>query len=172
MGIYSRTGDTGETATHAGKRVQKDHASIEAYGTLDELNSFLGLAAAHSASRHTQAILKRVQKEIFDLGASVFSGEVPVGEANVKALERDIDGMESRLKPLKHFIIPGGTKEAAFLHCARTVCRRAERKLVSAKAGRMTIKYMNRLSDLLFVLARHENAKAGVGEEIWKKGKL
>ena len=172
MGIYTRTGDTGETATHAGKRVRKDNALIEAYGTLDELNSFLGLAVAHSASRHTQAILHRVQKEIFDLGASIFSSEVPVGEANVKRLEKDIDGMEARLKPLKHFIIPGGTKEAASLHCARTVCRRAERRLVSAKADRMTIKYMNRLSDLLFVLARHENAKAGVGEEIWKKGRI
>ena len=78
MSIYTRTGDMGETATHAGKRVQKDHASIEAYGTLDELNSFLGLAIAHSSSRHTKAILHRVQKEIFDLGASIFSGESPV----------------------------------------------------------------------------------------------
>ena len=84
MGIYTRTGDTGETATHAGKRVRKDHASIEAYGTLDELNSFLGLAVAHSASRHTQAILRRVQKEIFDLGASIFSGEIPVGDQETR----------------------------------------------------------------------------------------
>lgn len=172
MGIYSRAGDTGETTAHAGKRVRKDHASIEAYGTLDELNSFLGLAIVQSSSRHTQAILRRVQKEIFDLGASIFSGNVPVGETNVKALEKDIDEIEARLKPLKHFIIPGGTREAAFLHCARAVCRRAERRLVSAKADRMMVKYLNRLGDLLFVLARHENAKAGVGEEIWKKGKI
>ncbi len=172
VGIYTRAGDSGETTTNVGKRVRKDDPLVEAYGSLDELNSFLGLAIAHSSSKHTKAMLARVQKEIFDLGASIFSGEVPVGETNVKALEKDIDWMEARLKPLRHFIIPGGTKEACHLHCARTVCRRAERRLVAAKADRMMVKYLNRLGDLLFVLARHENAKAGVGEEIWKKGKI
>ena len=172
MSIYTRTGDSGETTTNVGKMVRKDDALVEAYGSLDELNSFVGLAIAFSPSKGTQAILKRVQKEIFDIGASIFSGGVPVGEADVKALERDIDVVEERLKPLKHFIIPGGVKEAALLHCARTVCRRAERRLVSAKADKMLIKYLNRLSDLLFVLARLENAKQGMGEEIWKKGKI
>ncbi|MDD2655157.1 MAG: cob(I)yrinic acid a,c-diamide adenosyltransferase [Candidatus ainarchaeum sp.] len=172
MGIYTRTGDTGETAAHAGRRVRKDDSLVEAYGSLDELNSFLGLALAFSPSKGTQAILKKVQKGIFDIGASIFSGEVPVGEADVKTLEKDIDVVEERLKPLKHFIIPGGVKEAALLHCARTICRRAERRLVSAKADKMLIKYLNRLSDLLFVLARLENAKQGMGEEIWKKGKI
>ncbi|MFA5411990.1 MAG: cob(I)yrinic acid a,c-diamide adenosyltransferase [Candidatus Micrarchaeia archaeon] len=172
MGIYTRTGDAGETTTHVGKRVMKDDALVEAYGSLDELNSFLGLAIAFSPSKGTQAVLKRVQKEIFDIGASIFSGGIPVGEADVKTLEKDIDVVEERLKPLKHFIVPGGTKEAALLHCARTVCRRAERRLVSAKADKMLIKYLNRLSDLLFVLARLENAKQGMGEEIWKKGKI
>ncbi|MEW5996372.1 MAG: cob(I)yrinic acid a,c-diamide adenosyltransferase [Candidatus Micrarchaeota archaeon] len=172
LSIYTRTGDTGETTTHIGKRVRKDDPLVEAYGSLDELNSFLGLAIAFSPSKGTQAVLKRVQKEIFDIGASIFSGEIPVGEADVKKLEKDIDAVEERLKPLRHFIIPGGAQEAAVLHCARTVCRRAERRLVAAKADKMLVKYLNRLSDLLFVLARHENAKAGVGEEIWKKGKI
>ena len=171
MGIYTRTGDSGETTANVGKRVRKDEPLVEAYGTLDELNSFLGLALAHSSSKHTKAVLARVQKEIFDLGASIFSGELPVGDVHVKDLEKDIDAVEARLKPLKHFIIPGGTREACHLHCARTICRRAERRLVAAKADRMMVKYLNRLGDLLFVLARHENAKAGVGEEIWKKGK-
>ncbi len=171
MRIYTRTGDTGETTTNVGRRVRKDDPLVEAYGSLDELNSFVGLAIANSESKHTKAVLARVQKEIFCLGACIFSGEMTVGEENVKALEKEIDDIEARLKPLKHFIIPGGTKEACYLHCARTVCRRAERRLVTAKADKMMLKYLNRLGDLLFVLARHENAKAGVGEEIWKKGK-
>lgn len=169
MKIYTRTGDTGDTAALSGRRLKKDNALIEAYGTLDELNSVLGLAAAFCKRKKTKAILSAAQKDVFEIGASLWKGDdLPSMGRDTKRLEGEIDSLEGRLKPLKHFILPSGTKEACLLHVARSACRRAERRLVSAKVEGARLAYLNRLSDLLFVLARFENAKKGVGEELWK----
>lgn len=181
MKIYTRTGDEGSTGLFGGDRVSKAHPRIEAYGTVDETNSFLGLARAHLGGSDTlrdlDALLARLQGELFEAGADLATPSgaravVPrITARHVETLESEIDRYEERLPPLKHFILPGGTPAGAALHVARTVCRRAERLVVDA-AGSEAINdqvgvYLNRLSDLLFVLARYANQEGGVAETPW-----
>jgi len=177
MKIYTRTGDTGETSLFGGARVRKDDARIEAYGTIDELNSFLGVARAGWPSSSLDGQLHLIQSDLFDIGAhlaspgtSRFGGPDP---ARVSALEQTIDDMESELAPLKTFILPGGSLAAANLHVARTICRRAERLVVSLRdedeATKASITYLNRLSDFLFVAARFANHQQGVADVPWTR---
>ncbi|GIV62566.1 MAG: ATP--cob(I)alamin adenosyltransferase [Rhodothermaceae bacterium] len=181
MKIYTRTGDTGETALFGGGRVPKHHLRIEAYGTVDETNSTLGLARAllqdQPGHDRLDPVLARVQAELFELGADLATPTdarpvVPrMTESHIAALEADIDRFEADLPPLQHFILPSGTRPAAVLHVARTVCRRAERCTVALAAHEpvnpRTITYLNRLSDLLFVVARWVNHSAGYPETTW-----
>ncbi|HEV2972314.1 MAG TPA: cob(I)yrinic acid a,c-diamide adenosyltransferase [Pirellulales bacterium] len=181
MKIYTKTGDNGETGLFGGPRVRKDSPRIEAYGTVDELNALIGLARSESLPGKIDELLARIQSELFDVGAELATpdpkrhGTSLVGPAHVAALESAIDRIEALLKPLKQFILPGGTRAAAALHVARTVCRRAERGVVTlSRAPDETISpdlivYLNRLSDLLFVLARAANAAAGQVDVPWEK---
>ena len=180
MKIYTRRGDRGETDLFAGGRVRKDHPRVEAYGAVDELNSSLGLAIAHSAQADVRALCTEIQARLFDLGAYLAApdaerrakaGIVAPPVADVHALEGRIDGFERELAPLKRFVLPGGTAAAAAFHLARTVCRRAERCCVALDAedalDATALGYLNRLSDLLFVLARVENRRAGLADVEW-----
>ncbi len=183
MKIYTRTGDTGETGLYGGGRVRKDDPRIAAYGTVDELNAFLGLARAEGLPPEIDAVLARLQNELFDLGAELATrdpraqGTALIKEAQIAVLEQAIDRFEEGLSPLKQFILPGGTKAAALLHVARTVCRRAEREVVflanvpDEKVSPHLIVYLNRVSDLLFVLARAANAISGVPDVPWQQSK-
>jgi cob(I)alamin adenosyltransferase len=179
--IYTRGGDTGETSLGDGTRVRKTDARIEAFGTVDELNSVLGLVLAEDGGGELRAALERIQNELFDLGADL---SVPVEDdrrerlrierAQVEALEELCDRWNEELEPLRSFVLPGGTATAARLHLARTVCRRAERLAVALDAehgvNREALAYLNRLSDLLFILARAANARAGAPEPLWHPG--
>ncbi len=178
MKIYTRTGDDGTTALFAGGRVPKDHWRVEAYGTVDELNSLLGLTRTLKPSAQTDAWLREVQQQLFVLGADLAtppdaksSHILRIGEEAVQWLEVTIDAMEESLPPLTHFILPGGSQAGASLHVARTVCRRAERLVIalteSSVSASVALPYLNRLSDFLFVLARWENQQAGASEEKW-----
>ncbi|MDQ3282351.1 MAG: cob(I)yrinic acid a,c-diamide adenosyltransferase [Acidobacteriota bacterium] len=178
MKIYTRTGDQGQTSLFGGARVAKNDARIEAYGTIDELNSFVGVCRAASSPSETEAILHQVQSDLFEIGAHLASpgtSRFPgVDAERIEELERSIDAMESELAPLRNFILPAGTAAAAQLHVARTVCRRAERLVVAlhddSAATQSTIAYLNRLSDYLFVAARFANKRAGVEDVEWKRG--
>ena len=179
MKIYTKTGDDGQTSLFAGGRVSKDDARLHAYGTVDELNSILGVVIAMSDDEQIKSILRRVQAECFTLGADLATPLDADAEwikrvdADPTArLESEIDALENELTPLQHFILPGGTPTAAFLHQARTVCRRAERWMVTLRdeLNPQTLIYINRLSDWLFVLARVANTRAGVDEPIWESG--
>jgi cob(I)alamin adenosyltransferase len=177
--IYTRGGDAGETSLGDGKRVPKDDARIEAFGTVDELNAVLGLALARGVPSGLTSPLERIQNELFDLGADL---SVPLGDERrerlrvsdeqVRALEELCDGANARLEPLRSFVLPGGSEAAAFLHLARTVCRRAERLVVALgrteEVNPAALAYLNRLSDLLFILARAANE--GRPEPTWKPG--
>jgi cob(I)alamin adenosyltransferase len=178
--IYTRAGDTGETSLGDGSRVRKVDRRIEAFGTVDELNSHLGVALTSSdvpaAHRST---LERVQNELFDLGADLsvpfdVGGRLRVEQAAVDRLEADCDRFNAELEPLRSFVLPGGTELAAGLHVARAVCRRAEREALAAaervEINPLAIVYLNRLSDLLFILARDANAAAANPEPLWKPG--
>jgi cob(I)alamin adenosyltransferase len=172
--IYTRTGDEGQTSLGDLSRVPKTHPRVVAYGTVDELNSQLGLALAAGLPEAMRAVLERVQNELFDLGADVSSPGsegLRVTAGQVEVLEADCDRFNAELPPLKSFVLPGGAEAAARLHVARTVCRRAE--LEALRAGdlsRLVPVYLNRLSDLLFILARAANAAAGQDEPLWKPG--
>jgi len=183
MKIYTRTGDQGTTALFGGNRVAKDHPRIDAYGTVDEANSFLGLARAalqnQPGADRLEPVLVRLQEELFVLGADLATpaaarAVVPrIHPDHIARMEQDIDTFEADLPPLKHFILPGGTPAAGLLHVARAVCRRAERLAVTATHAEGDINahaavYLNRLSDLLFVLARWTNRQAGIDEAAWK----
>lgn len=180
MKIYTKTGDEGETGLWGGERVLKDHVRIEACGAIDELNAVLGLARAEALPQEVLGVLERVQRELFVLGAEVAAPRgslrvtLRIAAQQVAQLEQDIDGFESRLPPLHNFILPGGVRSAATLHAARTVCRRAERRLVHLVAtpeqavSETAICYLNRLGDLLFVLARAANAAAGLKDVVWR----
>lgn len=172
MKIYTRTGDHGETSLFGGTRVPKNDPRIEAYGTVDELNSFLGLARAAELPQQVEDVLHQVQMDLFDIGAhlaSPGSDRFPgADESRIAQLEEAIDAMERELAPLTGFILPGGTPAASQLHVARTVCRRAERCVV-ALGEESTVTYLNRLSDYLFVAARFANLKAGRGDVPWKR---
>ena len=177
--IYTRTGDDGTTALGFGGRLAKDALRLECYGTVDELNSCLGAARAAGAPTAIDADLARIQNELFHLGSDLCVPEsekaahpVPrIEERHVVALEAVIDRWNAGLPPLANFVLPGGSVAAAALHVARTVCRRAERRLVTlARAeavGEWTVPYLNRLSDALFVLARAANQAAGVADVLW-----
>jgi cob(I)alamin adenosyltransferase len=177
--IYTRTGDAGETALFDGTRVRKSDPRVEAYGHVDELNAMLGLALAAGAEPALAAQLVQLQHDLFALGARLadpnarIAGRVrkaALGADDVRRLEGWIDEAESELEPLRRFILPGGAPAGAALHVARTICRRAERYIVSLGDGAVDpdlLAYVNRLSDLLFVLARLANARAGVSDVEW-----
>jgi cob(I)alamin adenosyltransferase len=177
--VYTRTGDAGTTALGGGQRVAKDSTRIEAYGTVDELSSQIGTALAAGLMAPLPDVLTAIQNDLFHLGSDLCILEedketmpVPrVERRHVEALERWMDEMTEQLAPLENFILPGGSPGAAQLHVARTVCRRAERRLVTLAAnepvGAHTVIYLNRLSDALFVMARFENQLRGVPDVIW-----
>lgn len=177
--VYTRTGDDGTTGLGSGKRVDKDSPRIEAYGAVDEVSSHVGAALAFGLEEKLAKALVSVQNDLFHLGADLCVPEEekgshrgPTVEArHVKALEKLMDELSLELKPLENFILPGGCPGASALHLARAVCRRAERRAVSLAGGEpvgpFVIKYLNRLSDFLFVAARYENTKKGVPETLW-----
>jgi cob(I)alamin adenosyltransferase len=179
MKIYTKTGDRGQTALFGGARVSKASLRVSAYGDVDELNSQLGVAAAHSHEAALSARLREIQCELFSLGAELAKnpdkdvdlGVPGVTESDIERLERDIDAFEGELSPLKTFILPGGSAAAAFLHVARTGCRRAERAVVSLQESEPVraelVRYLNRLSDFLFVMARVANHRASVADVPW-----
>jgi cob(I)alamin adenosyltransferase len=186
--IYTKTGDKGTTALGTGKRVSKTDARIAAYGTVDETNAAIGLArqylSASDIDARVGAMLLRIQNDLFDLGADLCvpeTGEklefapLRITPEQVARLEAEIDELNSEMKPLNSFVLPGGSKAGAALHLARTICRRAEREmLVLAAIDGETVsqparEYINRLSDFLFVASRYVNAK-GTGDELWKPG--
>jgi len=176
MKIYTKTGDAGETGLFGGPRVRKDHARIEAFGTVDELNSQIGVVRTLPAARDFDALLRRVQGELFDLGAQLATPAADgerITAAHVDAIEREIDAFDATLPPLSTFILPTGTPLAAVFHVARTVCRRAERRVVTLAAEpdaaipANAIEYLNRLGDLLFVMARVANLRDGLTDDPW-----
>ena len=186
--IYTRTGDDGTTGLGSGERRRKDDLRVEAYGTVDEANAAIGLARlATAADPEIDAMLSAIQNDLFDLGADLATPptDTPppyeplrISEAQVERLEYEIDRLNSDLAPLRSFVLPGGTPAAAALHLARTITRRAERLMVALKAeepvGAPALKYVNRLSDFLFVAARYVNHKAegeGGGDVLWVPGK-
>jgi cob(I)alamin adenosyltransferase len=179
--IYTRTGDDGTTGLLGPGRVLKSALRVEAYGTVDELNAVLGVARALDPERRIASDLERVQDGLFRLGAELattpgtaLARMQRIGDAEVADLEAWIDRLDRELPELKSFILPGGTALAAQLHLARTVCRRAERRVVALAQAEpvepVLIRHLNRLADLLFVLARWSNARAGVGETEWRGG--
>jgi cob(I)alamin adenosyltransferase len=178
--IYTGGGDRGETGLFGGGRVRKDDIRVEAYGAVDELNAWLGVARTASLPPDLDALLARIQGELFVLGADLAtppdssargSRVVRLPDGAARGLEPEIDRLDAALPPLRTFILPGGSQGGAALHAARTVCRRAERRVVTLAAtsavSAEAIVYLNRLSDLLFVMARSANARAGIGEAPW-----
>ena len=179
MKIYTQTGDDGTTGLIGGGRVSKDDPRLNAYGTVDELNSTLGVVRAGDVSPQCDQILNRLQHELFELGAELATTSADaktVGGIDEKAIvrvESSIDDLEQELQPLSNFILPGGTLTASRLHLARCVCRRAEREIASLAKGATVrvelLKYANRVSDLLFVMARTANAEAQVEDVLWER---
>jgi cob(I)alamin adenosyltransferase len=185
--IYTRTGDGGTTSLGTGKRVPKQSPRIAAYGTVDEVNACIGVARVALTGAHADldAMLARIQNDLFDLGADLCAPEAPgqepkrerlrVSDAQVLRLEQEIDRMNAELAPLRSFVLPGGSPAAAALHVARTVCRRAEREIaaLASEPGEQVsppvLKYINRLSDLLFVASRYVNDR-GKGDVLWVPG--
>jgi cob(I)alamin adenosyltransferase len=177
--VYTRTGDDGTTSLGGGQRVAKDSPRIEAYGTVDELNSQIGVAVAAGVHETLRAPLAAIQNELFHLGSDLCILEEDkakrpgpkIEERHVRALEELMDRLSEELPPLENFVLPGGCSGAAALHVARTVCRRAERLVITlARAepvGPFTVTYLNRLSDALFVMARYENKKRDVPDVLW-----
>ncbi len=187
--VYTRTGDQGETGLVGGRRVPKDSPRIEAYGTIDELNAIVGLARTFNEERladgehhrRLDEILRRIQNELFDVGSELatppdaeYEGMFKVGPAEVTALERLMDECQATLPPLRSFTLPGGGRINAFLHQARTVCRRAEREILRLSRAEPVnpwlLAYVNRLSDALFVLGRWVGKHMGEKEYLWERG--
>jgi cob(I)alamin adenosyltransferase len=187
--VYTRTGDNGTTALVGGARVPKDSKRIAAYGTIDELNASLGLARVFNEERLAEGeghqwlddVLRRLQNELFDLGSelatpedAVYEGMFRFSEQEVKALERLMDQCQKELEPLKSFILPGGGRIGGFLHQCRTICRRAERDILALSREEpinpCLFKYVNRLSDVFFVLARWVGKRLGEKEYLWERG--
>lgn len=172
--IYTRTGDDGTTGLGDGSRVQKDSLRVEAYGCVDEANSAIGLILAESLPAAVEACLTRVQHQLFDLGGELcIPGMALIQQADVDGLERELDGFNADLPALENFILPGGGRAAAATHLARTITRRAERETLALSRVETVraeaIRYLNRLSDLLFVLARVLARAAGQGEVLWQR---
>lgn len=181
MKIYTKTGDKGMTSLFGGERVWKDHLRIESYGSVDEINSFIGLALCEITDEDIRGTLKQIQNDLFVVGSDLASPKekesksfkIPrVNHDYFEKIESEIDRFNDKLPELKHFILPGGTKGAALLHTARTICRRAERKVITLgkaeKIGDDIAIYLNRLSDFLFVLARYENHVSKTPDVEWK----
>ncbi|MEO8193167.1 MAG: cob(I)yrinic acid a,c-diamide adenosyltransferase [Gemmatimonadales bacterium] len=181
MKIYTKTGDKGHTGLFGGGRVSKDDPRVEAYGDVDELNAFLGLARAVEMMPRIDEVLVPIQRDLFSIGALLATPDLEkmhdhlakaqIDDARIAGLELAIDACDRELEPLRAFIIPGGTPKSAALHVARTVCRRAERRVISLQKNveipAIVVVYLNRLSDLLFTLARVANTRAGAGEVTW-----
>ena len=180
--IYTRKGDDGSTALGNGQRVDKDDLQVEAYGTVDELNAVIGAARAAGLDGAVDATLQRIQSELLNLGGLLSMIDREAGEPetqglvedrHVRALEQDCDRFNADLGPLREFVLPAGTGGAAMLHLARTVARRAERRVVALSHEQALpaacLRYINRLSDLLFILARHENHVCGRGDVLWNR---
>jgi cob(I)alamin adenosyltransferase len=181
MKIYTRTGDRGDTGLFGGGRVSKTHPRVEAYGDVDELNATLGLARAIEVLPRVDEVLVPLQRDLFAIGALLATPDrekmkshldkARIDDRRIAELESAIDDCDRELEPLKSFILPGGTPKAAALHVARTVCRRAERRVIALGADEqippIVVIYLNRLSDLLFTLARLANRRAGAGEVTW-----
>lgn len=178
--IYTKTGDRGETGLIGGQRLPKDDPRVAAYGDVDELNALLGVARAQSWDTPLNTLLHELQRDLFAIGAQLADPTAAIGSKQAKAsvaeqqverLEAAIDEREAELPPLTSFVLPGGSELGALLHLARTVCRRAERSAVAfaheQKLDPIVLVYLNRLSDLLFVLARHENHRGGKTEDHW-----
>jgi cob(I)alamin adenosyltransferase len=181
MKIYTRTGDSGDTALLGGNRVSKDDVRIIAYGDVDELNSSIGLTVAQEPREMALQLLEQIQADLFSIGANLASPDpnkvknalvkARIDDSAIERLEQAIDDTESSLDPLKTFILPGGTTKSAQFHVARTICRRAERSIVrlaqQTDVPEIIVRYINRLSDLLFVLGRLANKKAGIKDKAW-----
>jgi cob(I)alamin adenosyltransferase len=181
MKIYTRTGDAGETGLFGGGRVAKDHARVEAYGDVDELNSAIGIVRAMQPVQFFDELLETIQRDLFALGGQLATpdpekvrealAKAELSDARVQAFERLMDEAERELPELRAFVLPAGTPKAAALHLARTICRRAERSVVTlgrgARIPELFIIYLNRLSDLLFTLARLANHRDGAGDVTW-----
>jgi cob(I)alamin adenosyltransferase len=177
MRIYTKTGDAGETGLFDGTRVSKADPRVDAYGEVDELNAWLGVARAQGVSPEIGDLLVQIQRDLFALGAQLADPrhriaarveKATLGDADITRLEQAIDHLEVTLPALRHFILAGGSPAGSALHLARTVCRRAERRVVAlGGVDPIVIKYLNRLSDLLFVMARAVNSRAGVDEIEW-----
>lgn len=179
--IYTRTGDDGTTGMGSGERVPKDGLRMEAIGTVDELNAVIGLALTKKTSKALRKMFTAIQNDLFAAGADLCISEsrkntnsLRITDEHVRQLESFLDTLLARLKPLENFILPGGTFEGSHLHLARCVCRRAERAVVRLRrkepASALCAVYLNRLSDLLFVMARHENASKKTPETLWAQG--
>ena len=181
MKIYTKTGDAGHTGLFGGGRVDKDHPRVEAYGDVDELNAFIGLARSIEMMPRIDEVLVPIQRDLFSIGALLATPDhdkmreqlqkARIDDERIAELERAIDDCERELEPLRSFIVPGGTPKSSALHVARTACRRAERRVVALNREvglpELAIIYLNRLSDLLFMLARVANHRAGAGEVTW-----
>lgn len=180
MKIYTKTGDNGETGLFGGKRVKKSDKRISAYGTIDELNAHLGLAKEFITSEEIKSLIEKLQNLLFNCGADLATPleeisikiSIPrIDEKDIEFVEKNIDYFESKLEPLKNFILPGGSKGAALLHLCRTVCRRAEREIVALEEceviNHKIVIFANRISDLLFVLSRIENKTVGIPDLKW-----
>ena len=179
--IYTKTGDTGDTGLFGGGRVGKDHPRVEAYGDIDELNAVLGMARSVEMMPRIDEVLVPIQRDLFAIGALLATPDLEkmkkqlekanIDDGRIGGLEHAIDDGDRELEPLKSFIVPGGTPKAAALHVARTVCRRAERSVIALDPSEhippIVVVYLNRLSDLLFTLARVANKRAGAGEVTW-----
>jgi cob(I)alamin adenosyltransferase len=179
MKIYTRTGDDGTTGLLGKARVPKHDARVEAYGSVDELNAVLGVAHAADTGKHFAELIPGLQAKLFQVGAELATVDAAmlaklerVGDAEIATLEREIDRLEADLVPLTRFVLPGGTPLAAALHHARTVCRRAERRVTALAASEQVesalVRWLNRLADLLFVMARWANHRAGVPDRAWE----
>ncbi len=181
MKIYTKTGDNGTTGLFGGERVQKNSLRIEAYGTIDELNSYIGFSILEVKSEEVKNLLIKLQNQLFIAGSDLATPETIENEKYkipritsdfYLEIEKQIDYFDAKLIPLKNFILPGGCKSAAILHICRTICRRAERKIVSLKntvnIGENILIFMNRISDLLFILARYENLFSNINDTKWQ----
>jgi cob(I)alamin adenosyltransferase len=181
MKIYTKTGDKGDTGLFGGGRVGKDHPRVEAYGDVDELNATLGLVRALEPMPRIDEVIVPIQRDLFSIGALLATPDrdkmraslekARIDDTRIRELEVAIDQCEAELEPLRSFIVPGGTAKAASLHVARTVCRRAERRVVALQKEEelppIVVVFLNRVSDLLFMLARVANRRAGAGEVSW-----
>jgi cob(I)alamin adenosyltransferase len=180
--VYTKGGDRGETSLAGGPRVSKDDPRVEAYGSVDELNALLGLVSAELEGGELREQISRIQHSLFDMGGELATPDIDererrgkvqprVRDSDVAEIESWIDRVEADLEPIRHFVLPAGTRAAALLHVARAVCRRAERRVVALGASEIDlvlVRYLNRLSDFLFVLARAANRSEGVPDVVWK----